>query len=96
MGETKPKPLPTTSPRTRVFLCECGRPDCREYMELDLDTIRLFVNNGWPMIVPKHQLSRGAKARGRGAELREQAEALQAQARQQVARARRNADRRID
>ena len=101
MGEREQGLLPEASPQTRVFLCECGRPDCMQYMELDLETIRLFVTNRWPMIVPEHQLSQDAEARTRGAALREQAEALweqaealRAQARHQVARALRNAGRR--
>ena len=93
VGEIEPR-LPEASSETRLFMCECGRPDCMEYIEVDLETVRLFVENGWPMIVPEHQLSRAAEARARGAELREQARALHAQARHQVARAHRNADRR--
>jgi hypothetical protein len=93
VGEIEPR-LPIASSETRLFLCECGRPDCMEYIEVDLETVRLFFENGWPMIVPEHQLSRAAEARARGAELREQAQALQAQAGHQVARAHRNADRR--
>ena len=64
-----------------------------EYLELDLETIRLFTKNGWPMIVPEHRLSREAEARARAAELREHAQALRAQARQQIARARRHSGR---
>jgi len=94
VGETEPHPLPIASPETRAFLCECGRPDCMEYVEVDLETIQLFLENGWPMIVPEHRLSREAEARARAAELREQAQALRAQARHQVARVRKNADRR--
>jgi len=90
MGETEPKALPIATPQTHVFLCECGRPDCLEYMEIDLETVRLYVKNDWPMIVPKHRLSREAEARARAAELREESEALRAQARQQVARARKH------
>jgi len=93
VGETEPR-HPVATSQTEIVLCECDRPDCMEYIEIDLDTLGLFVENGWPVIVPGHELSREAEARARGAELREQAEALRAQARHQVARARRNADRR--
>jgi hypothetical protein len=64
-----------------------------EYMEIDLETLTLFVEMGLPIIVPEHQGSRAVEARARGEELRKQSEALRAQARHQVARARRNADR---
>jgi hypothetical protein len=87
VGETEPKYLPVTSGQTEIFLCECGRPDCTESIEIDLETVRVFVKNGWPMIVPEHRLSREAKARAHAAELLEQARALRAQARHQVARA---------
>ena len=96
MGETEPGLLPPASAQTEVFLCECGRPDCMEYMEIDLETVRSFVKNGWPMIVPEHRLSREAEARARAEELREHARALRAQAHLQVTRAHRNTDRRTD
>ena len=72
MGETEPKPPAVASPETRLVLCECGRPDCMEYIELDLEAIRVFLRNGWPMIVLEHQVSREAAARARVAELRAQ------------------------
>jgi hypothetical protein len=93
VGETESKFLPVTTGQTEIFLCECGRPDCTESIEIDLETVRVFVKNGRPMIVPEHQPSREAKARAHAAELREQAQALRAQARHQVARA---ADRSAD
>jgi hypothetical protein len=96
VGETEPGPVEIVDPETQLFLCECGRPDCMEYMEIDLETVRLFGANGRPMVVPEHQLPREAGTRERAADLREQARALRAQAQHQVARARRSTDRRND
>jgi hypothetical protein len=68
------------------FACECGRPDCREWVELELpryEEIRL----GPGSVLAEGHVARARRARARAAELCEEAEALGGQARHETARA---------
>jgi len=65
------------------FFCECGRPDCREQVELTLDAYIALHDGGRPVLAKGHRLSQVERAR----RLQSDAEALLGQAQHQVQRA---------
>lgn len=69
-----------------AFFCECGRPDCREYVNLTLAAYSSIRDGGGAVLARGHRLSQVERAR----RLRDEAEALRRQAEHQVKRARRN------
>jgi hypothetical protein len=68
------------------FACECGRHDCREWVELELPRYE-EIRRGPESVLADGHVVRARRARTRAAELCEEAEALRGQARQQTARA---------
>jgi ANTAR domain-containing protein len=72
------------------FICECGLPDCRESVVLEVVEYAERRDRGEPILAPDHQVSRPELTRRAARELRLENEALRAQAQQQVQRAVRN------
>jgi len=68
------------------FLCECGRPDCYEYVTLTVHAYSVIRDGGGAVLARGHRLSQVERAR----RLQAEAEALRAQARHQVKRAKKN------
>ncbi len=75
------------------FRCECGDPECREYVLLSLPEYEALGDRGGTVLAPGHEISRIRATRERSVELRSEAAALKAQARHQAARAKRNLER---
>ena len=65
------------------FFCECGRPDCHEYVKLTIDEYSALHDGGGHVLAPRHRLSQTERAR----RLRDDARALQGQAEHQLKRA---------
>lgn len=68
------------------FFCECGRPDCREYVVLTLEAYAAIHDSGGSVLAEGHTPSQVERAR----ELRLDAEALRRQAEHQIRRSERN------
>ena len=68
------------------FFCECGDPECHEYVELTIHAYSVLHDGGGAVLAPGHRLSQVERAR----RLREDADALRRQAEHQVRRALRN------
>lgn len=69
------------------FACECGRPECKEWVELELPRYRAIRRGPDASVLAGGHVARARKARARAAELCEGAEALGAQARHEANRA---------
>jgi hypothetical protein len=69
------------------FACECGRPECKEWVELELARYRAIRRGRDGSVLASGHVARARKARARAAELCEDAEALGAQARHAAKRA---------
>jgi len=70
------------------FACECGWPDCREWVELELPRYE-EIRHGPGGVLAEGHAARARRVRARTAELCEEAEALGGQARHRTARANR-------
>jgi hypothetical protein len=68
------------------FFCECGAPECHEYVKLTVHAYGVLHDGGGAVLAAGHGLSQLERAR----RLREDADALRRQAKHQVRRAKRN------
>jgi hypothetical protein len=68
------------------FACECGRAECKEWVELELAHFEA-IRRGPGSVLAEGHFARARKARSRAAELCGEAEALGAKARHETARA---------
>jgi hypothetical protein len=71
---------------TWAFLCECGRPNCRERVDLSLADYEEIRGDGKRVLAPGHALSRSELLRVQAQSLIEDARALRAQAAHQIRR----------
>jgi hypothetical protein len=77
-------------PEVWSFRCECGHPDCHEWLTFKLSEYGALVERaGSRLLAPGHPVSKARRMRAQSRELREHAEALRGQAGHQVRRARR-------
>jgi hypothetical protein len=77
-----------TPDMTWSFVCECGSPDCAEWIELELPAYEeLRADPDGSVLAKGHKSSPSERARRQSAELREEARALHEQAKLQRARA---------
>jgi hypothetical protein len=72
------------------FLCECGSPDCKEWVTFPLSQYEELRNAGLAVLAPGHELRQEERSRRRARRLVEDAKALRAQAEHQLRRAARN------
>ena len=72
------------------FLCECGTPDCKEWVTLPISQYELLRKGSWPILAPGHSPDDVQRSRHMARRLVEEARALRAQAEVQLKRAARN------